>query len=242
MHPRARLASHAPLLPLWIVVASLVPAGCVGQKAEPDTSPPDEPMPDASVSADSHFAAGQFHESAVVTEAGGRPTREQIRHARRDAVRQYEKALDIDPEHRDSLFRLAVLATEDRDLDRATGFWQRYVKASGGAPAAWRNLAVSLELLGDPEEAELAYRNALAGEPEDETSRVNLGMLLARSGRLSEARAELAMVLPPASVHHHVAQALARCGRGEEAAAEMRAATAIDPRYASATLHVAPID
>ncbi len=217
----------------------LLAGGC--SSSQPDRSQP-KPMPKAAITAEGHYAAGQFHESAIVTDQSGRATAKQLREARRSAIKQYEAALKLDETHAGSLYRLAVLATEDQDLDRAAGFWRRYVKATDGSAVAWRNLAVAHDVLGEAETAEEAYRHALAADADDDISRVNLGMLLARAGRLTEAREQLSKVLAPAAVHFHVAQALQRRGQHAAAATELRAAAAIDSRYATASLSVMPID
>lgn len=223
--------SRLRLVAAVALVSGPLIAGCSSSNTEPPTQVAEQ-MPEPKVTADSHYAAGQFHERAVVGKPGEDASR-QVRMARKQAVRQYEKALDLDAKHAPSLYRLAALATEDRDVEEAEAFWRRYIDATNNAPAAWRNLAVSLDLLGEVKKAEEAYRQTLAFDPDDDAARVNLGMLLARENRISEARTELSRALAPADVHYHIAQALRRKDKPEAAAAELRAAAAIDSRYAN---------
>ncbi len=105
--------------------------------------------------------------------------------------------------------------------------------ATDGAAEAWRNLAICLELAKRPTDAEPAYLKALAAEPTDATSRVNLGMLLARAGRVGEAESHLARVMPTAAVHHHLAHAAQQRGDARQAARHLRAAAAADPSYSN---------
>ncbi len=223
--PRLRLAASA------LIAATLLVGGCTTSQVSPQDMQP-EKMSKPTVTAASHFAAGQFHENAIVRDPD-KDVEKQLRDARKQAVKQYEKGLELDPNHAPTLFRLAALATEDQDVERAEDFWRRYVKATNNAPAGWRNLAISMDLLGETQKAEEAYRQTLASDGEDEVARINLGMLLARENRLAEARTELSMAMPPADVHFHIAQALRRKDRPDDAAREMRAAAAIDSRYAT---------
>ncbi len=189
------------------------------------------------VTADTYFAAGQFHETSTSSTAGrGQPrgaveAQRQARLQRGKAVEQYEKAITLDPQHAPSLFRLAVIHTEEGEFDEAIALWERYVHATDGAAAAWVNLAICQEAGDEPKDAEASYRHAISVDPAHETARVNLGMLLARDGRLQEAASQLANVLEPAGVHWHLAHALAR--RGDQTAADrhFRAAASLDARY-----------
>lgn len=191
------------------------------------------------VTADTYFAAGQFHETSVVRPVNKRATPEQQarqRRAQREvAIKQYEKALSLDSNHGPSLFRLGVLTTEAKEFETATDYWRRYVDVTGGTAGAWVNLAICLECAGDFVEAETAYRNAIAADPQDKTARVNLGMLLAREGRQQEAIAQLSDVLEPAAVHWHLAHALERRGDHSAANRHFRAAASIDPTYRRTT-------
>jgi tetratricopeptide (TPR) repeat protein len=221
------MLAHAALITA-VSVGTVGLTGCSSGGDDPDTAQ----LPEPAVTADGHYAAGMFHEQAVIGKPG-QDTSNQARKARDNAIDQYEKALELDPLHSKSLFRLAAIYTEQEDVDRAETYWTTYAEATDDAPEAWRNLAISMDLLGQSQKAEAAYRRCLAINANDADARVNLGMLLARAGRLPEARNELARILPPAEVHYHIARALQRAERHAEATKELRAAAAIDPRFST---------
>lgn len=235
-----RLRPHAVVL----LTATLL-AGCstgkkevayVGSERTGDAGYDVEPFEGKpKVTADTYFAAGQFHETSVVSPASERLPKEQQERERRAqrevAVKQYEKALSLDPNHGPSLFRLGALKTEAKEFETALGYWRRYVDVTNGSAGAWVNLAICLECAGDFSEAETAYRNALSADPQDNTARVNLGMLLARDGRLQEATAQLSAVLSPAAVHWHLAHAMEQRGDSKAANRHFRAAASLDPTY-----------
>ena len=223
------------------LVAALV-AGCQSEESDPfavydESGEVDVFQKPPKVTADTYFAAGQVHELGVAQRAsatggqGALDAQRQARLARARAVEQYEKALAIDAAHVPSLFRLAVIQTEEGELEQATALWQRYVRATDGAAAGWTNLAICQEAAEDRNGAEASYRHAVSVDPKHEVARVNLGMLLARDGRLQEAASQLSVALDPAAVHWHLAHALA--SRGDQSAADrhFRAAANLDPQY-----------
>jgi len=87
------------------------------------------------------------------------------------------------------------------------------------------------------DEAERAYRRAIAARPAYSEAHNNLGQLLARQGKMEEALREFDLALE--SMHYaepYVArcnkgQVLYRMGRKEEGLAEMRACLAANPRF-----------
>ena len=240
-HLPARRAATAVLA----LVALVALAGCAGTGGGTGNAGFGDPAAEHSVrpftgrekvTAETYYAAGKFHEgSSIGVGQPGRHSPEQVRKhikaQRRLAVKQYRKALEIDPAHQPSLFRLAALLTALEKYDDAEAAWLEYAEATGGSAGAYVNLAICREVAGDAAGAESAYRGAVAADPRHETARVNLGMLLARAGRLQEAGAELSMALEPAAVHWHLAHALADADRPEAAARHFRAAASLDPAY-----------
>jgi tetratricopeptide (TPR) repeat protein len=96
---------------------------------------------------------------------------------------------------------------------------------------------------GRLDEAEAAFREAVAADPGDAVAHLNLGSALAGQGRLDEALAELreAIRLEPGSAraHYNLGTLFASLGRDSEAVAEHREALALDPAYRSARLNLA---
>jgi tetratricopeptide (TPR) repeat protein len=100
------------------------------------------------------------------------------------------------------------------------------------------NLALSLEGLNESENAETAYRHALADYPEFVQAHVNLGSLLARGGNfeaaINEETAALRLKPDDANAHTIIANALLQLGQLGQAEEHYRAALAIDPDLTAA--------
>lgn len=174
---------------------------------------------DAPINADTHFAAAQL------SEAQGGDDR---------AEAQYRKALEMNPAHQGSLFRMGVLCSKQKRYGDAIGFWNRYTQATGGTPTAYANLGFCLELAGRTNEAEATYLKGIKKDPRNAPCRVNYGLLLARHDRVSEAVLEMQTVLSESEVRYNLASIYEGLGRREQAKIEYRKALAADPKMAEA--------
>lgn len=181
---------------------------------------------DPPFTADTHFAAGRLAET---------------QNAFPQAIAQYNQALKMDPNHRPSLYRLGVVYSQLRQFPQATDAWQRYIKASGNDAAAYSNLGYTHELAGDPASAEQAYLKGIQIDPKNEPCQVNLGLLLARTGRMNEAEQHLSAVLPPAQVRYNIGSVHEQLGQKDQARAEYRRALELDPGLDAAKTRLASI-
>ncbi len=178
----------------------------------------------APLTAETHFAAGQFAES------NGDPV---------VAVEQYQAALKLKPNHQPTLLRLGMLYAAQQQYPLAIETFQRFVKATDGAAAAYGDLGFCLELSGDSAQAETAYKAGIAKDPKNSSCRVNYGLLLARQGKMAEAMTQLQVVLTPAQVHYNIASVLEGQGRTEQAKSEYSAALQLDPNLVDAKTRLA---
>ncbi|MBK5290563.1 MAG: tetratricopeptide repeat protein [Acidobacteriia bacterium] len=114
-----------------------------------------------------------------------------------------------------------------------------------GATSRIRNgLGLSLEALGHSQEAEREYRAAVESRPTghvNEHPLINLGVLLGRQGRTTEAvtclREAVGRVPASARAHFEFGRALQETGGNPEAAAELEKAITIEPsRWAAHVL------
>src|SRR5690349_18739889 len=124
-----------------------------------------ESSEDPPITADTYFAAGQLQESQGNLNG---------------AVKQYQAALKINPNHKNALFRMGLAYTSLKDYSAAIPIWRRYLKATNNSPAAYNNLALCYEQAGQLNEAEQAYKAGIARDPEDRACRINYGLMLAR--------------------------------------------------------------
>ena len=91
-----------------------------------------------------------------------------------EACRKYEDALNVDPNHSRSLFRLAHrLDTEGKD-DKAMEYYARCIALDPAHANALQNLALLYEDHDRYQEAESCYRRVLAADPEHVRARIGL--------------------------------------------------------------------
>ncbi len=168
---------------------------------------------------ETHYAAGQF------AEAQGRlPT----------AVLQYKEALKLEAKHLPSLYRLGVVYAEMKQFDLALETWKAYVKATNSSADAYANLGFCHELAGHPEEAEKAYRKGIGADAKNSPCHVNLGLLMARKGRIGESLHELEMVLSKPEAHYDLASVFESQGMKEQAKLEYKKALELNEHFADA--------
>ncbi len=101
----------------------------------------------------------------------------------------YTAATLRDPTRADALHRLAVVHDRKGEPLAAGPLYQRALKAGPGNPDLFCDRGYSLYLQGRYPEAERDLRQALAVEPKHARARVNLGLVLGRTGRDDEALA-----------------------------------------------------
>src|SRR5687768_18405457 len=120
---------------LLLIVALLAGCGSGNKKKDRSDAPardgqrdPDqfEKSGDPPLNANTRFAAGQLAESM------GDLNR---------AVQQYREAIKLDPKHRDAVFRLGSVLTQQRQYPEAIKTWEQYIEMTNHAPAAYNNLA-----------------------------------------------------------------------------------------------------
>jgi tetratricopeptide (TPR) repeat protein len=181
---------------------------------------------DPPVTAETHFAAGQLAESQNAIER---------------AVAQYQQALALEPGHRPSLFRLAMIQTRQKQFDAAIATWNRYVEATGGTADAYNNLAMALEVAQRREEAEKAFLHAIALDPRHEPTRTNYGIMLVKMGRVAEGAEQLKTVLSPAQVQYNLGSIYELQGKKEAAKAAFRRAIQLDPQMVDARARLAKL-
>jgi tetratricopeptide (TPR) repeat protein len=186
-----------------------------------------EAIKDPPINANTHFAAGQLAES---------------RHDDGAAISQYQRALQDQPNHPQSLYRLGYLYAKVKKYPEAMDIWKRYVKATDGSAAAYSNLAFCEEMAGNPKDAEADYLRGIKRDATNEACRVNYGLMLARHGRMNEAVLQLQAVLAPAEVHYDRAGIYASQGRKELAKAEYQRAVELDPNFGDAKTKLAQLN
>jgi tetratricopeptide (TPR) repeat protein len=220
------------------VLLALGLAGCGGNKNKTDdpakgqtpgkrsASEFEATAADPPLNANTRFAAGQLAEAQGDLER---------------AVGQYREALKLDPNHRDTLFRLGALFTQAKRYNEAIEVWQRYITVTNHAPAAYNNLAFCYEQAGRLNDAEETYKRGIERDPQASICRVNYGLMLARHERTDDAIAQLRMVLSPAEVHYNLGSVQEQLGRRDAAKAYYEKALQLDPKLNDARARLAAL-
>lgn len=128
--------------------------------------------PPPKISARTYFAAGRLHEKDGNLIA---------------AADQYYRATLADPTFVMAFGRLGNILGGLGAFDRADESLRRAIELSPRSAFLWNNRAFNCMLLGDYERAEQYLNEALRLRPEYARARANLGVVLARTGRLDEA-------------------------------------------------------
>jgi len=166
------------------------------------------------VTANTRFAAGELAESQGNLDA---------------AIHQYNVALDKDPKHLPSLFRLGVIYAELKQYNKSFAIWARYGVASNNSPEYYGNLGYCYEVTDQPTKAEATYLKGIERYPNNAPCRTNYGLMLARKHRIQEAIRMWTPVLTDAEIHYNLGSIYEIDGRKEEAKVEYQKALDSDP-------------
>jgi tetratricopeptide (TPR) repeat protein len=208
------------------VVLSMALIGCADNTSPDHSRPADSAIKDVPINADTHYAAAQLAESRG--EFG-------------QAIDQYQAALKEQPNHLGALYGLGCLQVELRHYSSAINTWQRYVKATGGSAIAYCDLAYAEEWAGKPAAAVSDYQRAIKKDPQNENTRVNYGLMLARQGDMDAAADQLGAVLPQAEVHYDLGSVYVAKGNKDQAKAEYEKALKLDPDLSDAKAKLASL-
>lgn len=104
------------------------------------------------------------------------------------AVRWYEQAVALGPEHLRFLDKLGVALTQAGSLQEASDVFDRVVAANPKFETGLNNRGFMHLLIGDVEAAEADFRAALELSPDLEQAQANLASILINTGRMEEAR------------------------------------------------------
>jgi tetratricopeptide (TPR) repeat protein len=183
--------------------------------------------PNAPLTANTHFAAGQVAESQ-----NDLPR----------AIAQYEAACKLDRTATVPLLRLGMIYTQQGRFEQAIATWNRYIKATNGDASGYVDLGYTCEIAQRFSDAETAYKTAIARDPQNETAHVDYGLMLARQGKIDQAITQLQAVMSMADVHYNLASVLESKGKKEEAKAEYEKALQIDPAMTDAKNRLASLE
>ena len=155
------------------------------------------------------------------------------------ARRLYTEALEQAPGHPQALHRLGLLCYQEGDGAAALLLLDRAAAARPDDPGIARHRGVVLLAAQRREEAEAAFRRALALEPNDPETLFNLGLTLRQLGRVEPAIALLEAAAAGgldhlALVRYELALARQMAGANASAIASYRRVLELDPTHSDA--------
>ena len=124
----------------------------------------------------------------------------------RDNRTFFESSLSTNPSSARMMNNLGVLYLEQKQYEKAMEMFQSTLRIRPDTASAYNNIATVHEDLGAAGQAEEAYRKALLTDEKNIRARLGLGKLLARTGRIEEAKTQfstLAGFYPALSAAHH---------------------------------------
>lgn len=108
-----------------------------------------------------------------------------------DAVAQFRRALEIDPNSAPAFQNLGILALRGNDLRAAEGYLGRALALNPRLPLALNTLGVVRARRHDLDGAVAAWKEAVAVDPRQYDALYNIGLVEGRAGRTREAREAL---------------------------------------------------
>ena len=215
------------------IVATLCAAGCaksdfqVARQSRTTLRPaaadcamanaPEEKPP--KILPETHFAAGMLFERQGQFDP---------------AIAQYRKAVALNHNYVAAYHRLALLLSATGQHLEAAETLQRAVAQRPENAVLRNNLGFEWMLAQQWDDAERELRKAIELQPDLAASHINLGMVLAKSGRFGESLAAFQVVLPEADAYYNLGLMFRGQQMYPEAANAFRQVLTINPQFTAA--------
>jgi len=159
-----------------------------------------------------------------------------------EAAHGYEKILQLDARHADSLHLLGMISVQAQLPDIAIDLIQRAIAINSGFAPFHSNLGTIFQSQGKLDEAEAEYTVALSIAPDIPETLGNLGSVLLAKGELEQAVPcyQRAIAINPniAEMHFHLGNALHAQDQLEDSVNCFKKALALRPDYAEANCNL----
>lgn len=155
-----------------------------------------------------------------------------------EAEAAYRQALDLSPQHAETLHLLGLVAYRQHRLPEALTYLHAAIERQDSSPVHWFNLGVVLQKTGRSHEAVTAYEKAIALNSRYAEAYGNLGNVLREVGELSRAVSayQQALALNPAhaDTHNNLGVARKEQGHPKDAIECYKKAIDLKPTHAEA--------
>ena len=155
-----------------------------------------------------------------------------------EAIRRYQRALQIDPTYAEAHGNLGIVLAEAGQTEAAIDHFRQALEAHPEHAEFHNNLGNALLSSGQIDRAMDHFERALEMRPHYADARGNLGIALAMQGRTQEAIAQFENALRTdpgyARGHYNLGITYMNLGQMDRAVARLRRALEIDPRFAAA--------
>jgi tetratricopeptide (TPR) repeat protein len=161
-----------------------------------------------------------------------------------EAIQNYQKALELSPDHARSHNGLALALVSQKRYDEALAHYRKALQLKPDYAEVHYNIGdYHRAVSNDKDKAIESYQKALAIKPEYAEAHHNLGLVLVALGRMEEAREHYreALAIKPnfAEAHNDFGMLLAAQGRFDDAIRYFERATQIKWDYLEARLNLA---
>jgi len=158
-----------------------------------------------------------------------------------DAAHYLELSLKMDPDDVEARYHLGRVRYQQNQFDLAIAAFQEVIKRDSGNEKAFDNLGLSLEAKNQVEAATAAYKKAIeldeTASSHSEQAYLNLGVLLSKSNRFTEAIPLLARAAEIAPgefrVHYELAKTYFESAQWQSARQQAEQAVKLNPKDSS---------
>jgi tetratricopeptide (TPR) repeat protein len=160
------------------------------------------------------------------------PVRQQK--CRDEARKAYQRGIELEPNVKTAYVALGQFYLAGEDMERALETYRKGLKRLPKEPALWSELGFAQCRKKDWAGAVESFRKAHELEPETHEYGTQLGLCLARAGRVDESVACLTKVQGPAQAHYNVARMLEQLDQPDQSKAYLRTALQLKPDLSAA--------
>ena len=155
-----------------------------------------------------------------------------------DAQNYYQKVLEVDPNHSQTLNNIGVIFKELKENQKAKEYFEKAIELKPDYVDAHNNLGVMFQGLGEYQKAKDCYEKAITIDPNYADAHNNLGMIFKDLGEHQKAKDcyEKAITINPnfADVYNNLGMIFKELKENQKAKEYYKKAIEINPNYAGA--------